>query len=262
MRYCRVTTIVRVACVCVIACIAGMHPLHAQGEGLFGSSDIPFTVSAETAVYTDYVWRGFLLDDDPVIQPSASLGLYGVTVSFWSSFDIVEDDGVDGDEVDVAVDYTYEHDHFTLSVGNTWYTFPPADADSQEVYLGGSINVPIREDLTLSPSLTWYYDYGDIGDGGGKGHYIVAGLGHSIPLADSGLSVDLSGHVGYNHELFIEGDGGDCGIGAGLTIPLYAGCTFSPGVYYSLPFGDLEDSDDGNQDDELYAGAAFTFTYE
>ncbi|HPN56169.1 MAG TPA: hypothetical protein PLD92_04940, partial [Candidatus Omnitrophota bacterium] len=70
-----------------------------------------------------------------------------------------------------------------------------------------------------------------------------------------GITVDLSGHVGYNQRLFIKGKGGDVALGAGLTVPLTETLSLSPSLNYSLPYGDMEDSSDGNQDDEFYWGA-------
>lgn len=230
--------------------------------GILDNSPIPIEISAEVAVYSDYIWRGFMLDDDPVIQPSVSIGAHGFTATFWSSFDLVEHDGLASDEVDATLDYTYEHDLFSLFAGHTWYYFPGAHADTQEVYIGGGVNISLGDEITLSPTVTWIHDYGDTDDGGAKGDYIMVGLGHSIPLFESPVTLDLSGEVAYNHEFFIEGDGGYVLLGAGLTIPLIGeNATLSPNVNYSIPFGDLEDSDDGNQENEFYYGGTLAFNF-
>ncbi|MDD5668816.1 MAG: hypothetical protein PHE58_02125, partial [Candidatus Omnitrophica bacterium] len=39
----------------------------AQGEGVL--SDYGFVVSGDLSVYSQYVWRGILLDRDAVLQP-------------------------------------------------------------------------------------------------------------------------------------------------------------------------------------------------
>ncbi|MBN1872122.1 MAG: hypothetical protein JW800_06070 [Candidatus Omnitrophica bacterium] len=222
---------------------------------------MPFDIGSDTAFYSDYVWRGFTLDDDPVIQPSTYISAYGFTATFWSSFDIVSDDGVDGDEVDVTVDYTYEHELFSISLGHTWYTFPPAHTDTQEFYLGGSVNIPVSEEVVLSPSLTWFHDYGDTDDGGAKGDYFILDVAHSVPIPETKVTFDVTTSVAYNNEFFIEGDGGYYLIGCGLTIPLSDNLMLNPNINYSVPFGDLEDSGDGNQDDKLYYGASLAFTF-
>lgn len=251
-------------------CILGFGSLSINAnadegdEGLLEKSPIPIELSAETAIYSQYVWRGFVLDSDPVIQPSVTVGAYGFSFNFWSSFDIDSADAVDGDEVDFTLDYTYEHDLFTLFAGHTWYTFPPSDTDTQEFYIGGGVNIPIGEEITLSPTMTWIHDYGDTGDGGAKGDYIMLGLEHSIPIPimEVPITLDLSGEVAYNHEFFIAGDGGYALFGTGLTIPLYGeNVTFAPNANISIPFGDLEDNSDGAQDVEFYYGGVLAFSY-
>ena len=230
--------------------------------GVFEDLPIPIELDAEVAIYSNYVWRGILLDDDPVIQPSVTIGAYGFSANFWSSFDLVEHDGLGSDEVDANIDYTYEHDLFSLFAGHTWYYFPNAHADTQEFYLGGGVNIPLGDEITLSPSATWIHDYGDTADGGAKGDYFIFDLAHSIPLFESSVTLDLSGEIGYNSGFFIAGDGGYVLLGAGLTIPLYGETvTLAPNFNYSIPFADLADSSDGNQDDEIYFGSVLAFSF-
>ena len=243
--------------------ITGSAMANEEASGLLDDFFIPLSINADVAVYSSYIWRGFTLDDDPVIQPGVSIGAYGLTASFWSSFDIIADDDVDSDEVDFTLDYTYDHDLFSASVGHTWYTFPAANTDTQEFYIGGAVNIPVMEELTLSPGFKWFYDYGDVSDGGAKGSYFLVDLGHSIPIPVFGkeISLDLYNSVSYNRELFIAGDGGEYLASIGLTLPLYDHVTLSPSASYSIPFGDLADTDDGNQDDRFYFGTTLAFEF-
>ncbi|MFQ5680768.1 MAG: TorF family putative porin [Candidatus Omnitrophota bacterium] len=247
-------TVKKILVVFLLGCILslGVNAVNAYAdEGVL--KDIPIEVSADIAINSKYIWRGFTLDDDTVMQQGIYISGYGFTASIWGSLDIDAKDDLNSDEVDYSIDYTYETDNFSVSAGHTYYDFPPADTASREFYLG------IAANLLLSPSLTWYHDYGDEDSGGGDGDYVVLELSHSLSLGEAPITLDLSGHVGYNNELFINGDGGDVAIGAGLTIPLTEKCAFSPNINYSIPFGDLEDSSDGNQDDKFYGG--FTLAY-
>ena len=54
--------------------------------GLLDDSDVE--VSADLAINSNYMWRGFKLDDDPVIQPGIYVSACGFTASIWGSFDI------------------------------------------------------------------------------------------------------------------------------------------------------------------------------
>ena len=215
-------------------------------------------ISSDIAVYSKYIWRGFKLDGDPVMQPGIYLSGYGVDLSIWGSTDIDSDDSITtSEEVDYSVGYshTFNDAPLILSGGFTYYDFPASDGASREFYVGCSLNT------MLSPCLTWYHDFGEEDSGGGDGDYVVLELGHSIPVGEYPVTFDLSGHVGYNDKLFINGDGGDIGLGVGLTIQLTEICFLSPSINYSSPFGDLEDSGDGNQDDEFYGGATVAFSF-
>lgn len=222
-------------------------------EGILKNS--PLEVSADISVNSKYIWRGFTLDDDPVMQQGIYVGAYGFTASMWGSFDIAADDSLYSDEVDYVIDYTYQFDNFSLSIGHTHYDFPLSGTASKEFYVGTGLNIP------LSPTLTCYHDYGEEDSGGGDGDYVVLGISYSSPLGESPIILDLSGHVGYNHELFINGDGEDVAIGLGLAIPLTEKISFSPNLNYSIPFGDLESSGDGNQDDKFYGGFTLAFGF-
>ena len=220
--------------------------------------DTEIEVTSDTAVNSKYIWRGFKLDGDYVMQPGIYLSGYGVDLSIWGSTDIDSDDSITtSEEVDYSVGYSHAFNDtpLTLSGGFTYYDFPASDGASREFYVGCSL------DTMLSPGLTWYHDFGEEDSGGGDGDYLLLEVGHSIPMGELPATFDLSGHVGYNDKLFINGEGGDVGLGAGLTIQLTEICSLSPSVNYSIPFGDLEDEDDGNQDEEFYSGATLAFSF-
>jgi hypothetical protein len=207
-------------------------------------------------VYSEYVWRGFALDKDPVFQPGFRLSGHGLTFSYWSSWDFDNNDALDGDEIDYVIDYTKDFKGISLSAGHTYYEFPGTDTFSKEFYIRAGFN-----DMPLLPSITYYYDYGDEQQGGADGQYLALTGSHSMDLIkDLGITLDLSGKLAYNKELFIIGEGGDVLMSAALGIPLYKNLALAPSINYAIPFGDLEDSDDGNQKDKIYYG--FSLTYE
>lgn len=215
---------------------------------------LPIEISTDISVYSAYIWRGFKLDGDPVIQPGIYISGYGVTLSAWGDFAYDTNDYVP-DELDYTIDYTYKLDKISLSVGHIYYVYSSSGTGthSKEFYVGTGLDIP------LSPTLIWYHDYGKEESGGGDGDYIELASSYSIPLGRSSISLDLSGHVGYNDALFIRGKGGDAALGMGFTIPLGEKLTLTPNINYSMPFGDLEDANDGGEDNEFYGG--FTLAY-
>jgi hypothetical protein len=228
-------------------------------EGLL--SNYGFEVSGDVSFYTQYVWRGILLDRDAVMQP----GFYILTpeskfgrikLGLWSSHDLRNRDNLKSEEYDYIIDYTYDFDSISVSLGHTYYDFVDTDTFSREFYVGLAF-----PKIILSPSVYFYRDYGRSEDGGGEGSYTVINLAYSMPLKGTPLSLDLSGHVGFNHELFINGDGQDIGLKIGLSAPLTKNLSFSPSLNYSIPLGDLSHEDDGNQKERFFAGGTFVYAF-
>ena len=229
----------------------------------FSERNIDIGITATTDIYSKYIWRGMKLDNDFVLQPGVAISGYGFDFSVWGSFDLEGSDHRSSDEVDTSISYTYDLenlnlfgkdlDTFSISVGHVYYDFPGAGGFSKESMLG------FAYDTFLAPSFTWYHDYSRESQGGGDGDYLVLDLSHSLDVIPSyGVSLDLSGHVGYNRKLFINGEGGNGGLSAGFTIPLTKMLAMAPNVNYSMPFGGVKDSEDGNQKNEFYWGVGFS----
>jgi hypothetical protein len=249
----------------VSVAIGVMGAVPAQASTLLGDffSEVGVTSSVEIGmdVYDKYMWRGFKLDSDKVVQPSLSLGFdvaetFTIEGGFWGSWDIQNNDGAASDEVDgwigLSFDFGFlgeDYEIVSFSVGHTWYDFPEADLYTKEWYF------TLALDTMLSPYVTWFLDYDDEVSGGADGNVVEAGISHSVMLMeDYGVSLDLGAAVGYNDKAFIDGDGGYTLLTAGLTLPLTESLTIAPMVGYSMPWGDLEDVNDGNQDDEFFGG--------
>lgn len=242
---------------------------QAQAGTVFGDylaeKDIEVEVSGAVDFYNQYIWRGFKLDSDPVIQPSVTFAVAGFEGGVWASFDSDQDDGesVNSDEVDGWIGYGFDLGFIDedwsivgVSLGHTWYAFPGTDLYSKEFYLGFSV------DTFLSPYFTWYNDYEDEAQGGADGNYYMFGIGHSFEVSeDYGITFDVGYELGLNSDAFITGDGGYNLFTAGLGVALSDNISMTPTIAFSSPFGDLEDSAGGNpQDDEFYAGVSMSFS--
>jgi hypothetical protein len=242
-----------VAFICVLLGVNCM--VYAQEGGLLEKLDIE--ASGNFDFYSQYIWRGFSLDTDPVIQSGFNLSAYGFTFSFWSSWDIDNNDNLNSDEIDYTIDYTKEFNNFSLSLGHTYYDFPGTNGYSREFYIGVGLL-----DFPLNPAFTYYHDYGDEDNGGGDGDYLVLEVSKSFDISsEPEIVFEIGAHVGYNHELFINGEGGDYLFTAGFSIPLTEKLTFLPTLGYSIPFGDVEDIDDGNQKERFYGGFSMNYSF-
>lgn len=252
----------------VLMCMFSSSAAFASRDGIL--TDLGIALSGDTAYYSEYLWRGMLLDGDPVVQtgvyiagPATPLGTF--TAKFWTSKDMENRDSRSSDEIDYILDYTHDLGLASVSLGHTYYDFPDQTGTdgapktfSREFYAG--ITLP---EVFLTPSVFIYRDYGEQEDGGGMGTYTVINLAKSLPFKAHGvaMSMELAGHYGYNHELFINGKGGDIGVSAGLKIPLTKSLNMMPNINYVIPVGDVKSSGDGNQDNRFYTGVIATYSF-
>lgn len=227
----------------------------------FARSGLPFGINADLSFCSQYVWRGMILDRDAVLQSGVylifdNLRKFGKwKLGVWSNQPLESRDDLKSEEFDYLIDYTFDFEKISFSLGHTYYDFAETETYSREFYLG--VGFP---KLFLSPSVYFYRDYGNPENGGGEGSYVAINVNHSFSIIKS-VSIDLSGSLGFNHELFINGDGGDIGLKAAVNIPLSGGFSLVPNINYSIPFADLSADEDGNQKKRVYAGITVTYIF-
>lgn len=240
-------------------------------------------VSISQAFLTKYIWRGWNLGDEPVMQDDFSLSWYGLTLDLWTNYTLNNDKEKDSGryqeftEIDYTISYEFNvgeaAEFFSVDVpeivepigisgGYIYYTFPNVDwsdkfFDSHEVFLGASY------DTFLSPSFTWYWDVGrgkGNADGGGNGSYFEFGISHTFDLGDSGASLTAGMTTGIINEQWTDKTGmGDMVFSLGLDVPLLNYFTVTPNLAYSV----ILDRDTYNDaaDNEFYGGITITFGY-
>jgi len=226
--------------------------------------EIGLEITGDVSIFSQYIWRGFVLDRDAVVQPSMYISntntKYGkVKIGVWSNQDLQNSDNLKSEEFDYIFDYTYDFGKVALSVGHTYYDFVDTSTFSREAYIG--VTLP---KLLFTPSFYFYRDYGSTENGGGTGNYFLLSGAYSMPvfsIKGNQVNLDLSAHVGFNHNLFIDGDGGDIAWKAGLTMPLTKNLKFTPNINYSVPFGDLSSQDHGNQKSRFYGGGTLVYIF-
>ena len=152
----------------------------------------PIDIGAEVGIQSKYVWRGFLLTDGPVLQPSVTLGLKGLDLNLWGNMDFGDNDidktkdSLELNKIDYSLSYNRSLLIIDASVGVIHYTFPNITYDdaTTEIFVGLSGSFPGH------PSITLYRDVQDA-----EGTYISIGAGQSIPV---GLlfGIEISGAIG------------------------------------------------------------------
>jgi uncharacterized protein (TIGR02001 family) len=234
----------------------------------------PLDVRAELPVYSKYVWRGMVQTDDPVLQPSVDLGLFGFQLGFWGNLDMTDvnsSDFADTEwkftEIDWMLGYKLGLPLVELGAGFLWYTYPEdTGAETVEFYVGAKANV------ILSPSLTVYQDLDAF-----KGAYWDATIGHDVGVGESG-TLQLTAGLGLGSKSYMTGFFGvpvdltdpatvaeigasaaDARIAAAYPVGFTPFFTFTPSVAWSTLLSDAKKAVDDNEG--LYAGKTNAFVF-
>lgn len=185
----------------------------AQAEGR--SYDLSFSVTFAN----QYLWRGFVLNDTPAMQPALSFSYKGFGVSSWANFAYRGPNGQNWTEHDLTVSYSRDVGNWTASGGFIHYHFPDLLEKFQNTFeLFGSL----QYNGLFSPSFTVYRDVDD-----GDGWYYYLGFRQGIQ-APKGIVVTPSVGVGLNQGQWIE-QTTISNFDVGVTVDIPVGrVTFSP----------------------------------
>ncbi len=168
--------------------------------GLMPSMQAGEKITLETSVdwLSHYVWRGMLLTDEPVLQPSVTVSMGDLSLNVWGNIDTTDineagEDDFRLQEVDYSLSYAMSPmEGVDLEAGFLWYTYSSCESTG-EVY--GGVTFPC---MILSPSLTAYYDVDEA-----DGWYLNAGVEHAFAMTER-LSLILSGGLGWGTNNYHE----------------------------------------------------------
>ena len=224
------------------------------------------TVDAEVAFNSKYVWRGIVVVDDWVAQPSITAGVGGFSFNVWADYMLTDENDRRNeiDEIDLTLDYTFELGKFSIPVGVIRYTFPNSDVgDTTEFYAG------VSYDWIVTPSVTIYKDVQE-----SNGFYILGALDYSLDLPKLndmiGWSLSVGASIGYgsddNNSFYYGSDkSGFTDYSLYVSLPFAIGeyVTLTPKVVFTgLVDSDIKDSMEPIQDENniyfgLVVGASF-----
>ncbi len=156
-------------------------------------------------VLSDYVWRGIINNDNPVWQPSVTIGYdmgdYGsLSANIWSTFSLTDkrSTGMKSrraagcQEIDYTISYAVDLAGFGLEIGHIWYTYPSNDGPSdQDVYASISYENPI-----LTPSASVYWNYSDSAGNDDSCLYYNVAVAHEFGITDA-LTFTPSASLGF-----------------------------------------------------------------
>ena len=156
--------------------------------------------SVDLSVQSAYIWRGMVLNDRPVFQPSVTVSGGGFSGSVWANVNLTADNDFKGEasEIDYWAAYTLSGKDVDWTLTYYAYTFPHTSAlSTQEVWANATFkNAP------FSPSLTAIRDVNAI-----KGWYFLLTATQKLGLlktrASEGLALTLN--VGHGTKEYCRG---------------------------------------------------------
>ena len=251
-------------CVIVLVCsFITCSTVLAEGEDKLG-----FSIGSD--FFTKYVWRGQLVSNGAVFQPSVTATYGKWTANVWMNADMTDYRNRSGKvtEYDLTLDYSNkfsEDSKVGYSIGTIHYHFPSFSyTDTTEIYWGFNFDVP------LSPAIKVYH-----GIGNENGTYVNASIGHTyekvMTFTDKcycnlqwGASLGW-GNGTYNRDYWnVNGSHlNDLAFTLALPICFPGGWTVRPNInYVTLTDGAIRSSDlYARSSDYFFTGVSITKTF-
>ena len=250
---------------------------------MFLAISIPATaarvVTIDTAVdlriNSAFVWRGEVINDEPVFQPSVTVGMGKLSANLWGTWDITDvDNSSEHTRMDATIDYTFTDGKHMFRPGLVGYIYYD-DADSKSTRDTFEIFAEYVMDVPLLPRLSIYYDFAEK-----EGLYATFSIAQGFHLIKGIIDMEVRCGIGMGTENYIDETFGveadeDAGIeeytadGSGL-VDLYLSASFpvivgensmlTPTIRYSsLLDSDISDAQDSMDIDvdQLVYGVTF-----
>ncbi len=235
--------------------------------------------SIDAPVVSGYLFRGLLLNDEPVFQPMVTVAAAnGFAFYTWANMPLTDqnmfgkdnDDAFEFSEVDLIIEYSHNLglENACFSIGCAQYLYPDptyegaADAPpTRELYLVASYAT------FLSPTLSLYYDVDD-NDGGLYGNLKIS---HGLDLNEK-ISLGAYASVGwansdYNtyYVGYDDSEMADLNVGVNAGYQITDTVSASASVTYStLLESDLERAAEAvyyNDDDTVVGSIGISFAF-
>jgi hypothetical protein len=190
------------------------------------------SVSADLGLFSAYVWRGIVLNDEAVLQPSVTMGRGALSLNVWANQDLTDTHTNAGEftEVDLALAFAKSVQGVDVELSLVEYLFPNSGAGSRSEFQ--LLVAPTT--VALSPYVRVVYDFDRI-----DGLHLRAGISQSVRVTkttrvEAGLSAGW-GNADYNAGYFQVDEGAlDDGVASlGLPLVLANGVAITPELRYS-----------------------------
>lgn len=189
------------------------------------------SVNADLPLLSAYVWRGQVLNDEAVFQPSITVSKGGFTLNVAENVNLTNistEHAPEATETDLTFSYTTRIESVAASIGWIEYLFSNQPVPgTREVFVSAGL-----PDLPGSPTIAAYHDFKEI-----NGTYFVLSTGYSKTFDN--VTIGLSGSVGYGSASYNKGYFGidsaafnDLTLGLTASIKAADNLTVTPIVQY------------------------------
>lgn len=222
-------------------------------------------VSVEGTVYSQYVWRGLVFTDGPVLQTSTTATYRRAHLNVWTNQDLTQANQRRGKVNELDFDAGYDQqlgERATLSGGVIRYTFPNTPwASTTELYSGISFGG------WLHPSARGYFDVQSA-----DGAYLTFDVSHAFalpkPSAKVAWSLELAGGAGWgskSHNAYYFGTRqaalADLHPTAALPFTIGAKVRVTPRIGYATVLSDALRGAALNSTHGFFGGVSFAYTF-
>lgn len=204
----------------------------------------PVSVTIDVPVLSAYVWRGQVLNNEFVSQPSLTVTKGGFSVNVVNNVNFTHASTAKAPEfteTDLTLSYTTKIQSLATTIGWIEYQFSNqtvTDASGNVKAVPGTRELFLTAglpDLPGTPTIALYRDIDEI-----KGSYFVASSGYSHAFEKEGVTAAISGSVGYGSESYNRGYFGvnhaafnDLTLTASAVIKAADNLTVTPVVQYA-----------------------------
>jgi hypothetical protein len=201
-------------------------------------------LSADLKWSSAFAWRGLLINDEAVLQPSVTYSIDAFSINAWGSWDLTET----GEpplhtRLDLVLDYNMVDDFQIVTIGVEAHLYrdegvEPAQ-NTYEIFGSYTLNGP------LLPTLAIYYDVAEV-----NGLYGSFSVSHPIELG--AVRLDLAARLGAGDAEYVgfwfklpedreaqtpayvpdDPAGLDLSVSAALGIPVWKKLTLTPEIEY------------------------------
>jgi len=181
-------------------------------DSVLAQSGSAWALEVNATFASRYLWRGFVLNDTPALQPSVAIQVRGLSVSSWSNLAYRGPTGQAWTEHDLTLSYSRQLNRLNLTGGYIHYSFPNIPSGggryTHEFFVAAGYESRFR------PVLAYYRDV-RLGDG----DYFYLSGSHTVELARA-IRASLSGGVGLNRHLWQDHTAiSNCDLTVELDIP-------------------------------------------